>query len=38
MISIIIPVLNEAAIVGSALEVVLRQAGDYEVIVLDGGS
>jgi glycosyltransferase involved in cell wall biosynthesis len=38
MISIIMPVLNEVAIVGAALETLLRQAGDYEVIVVDGGS
>src|SRR5262245_8542981 len=38
MISIIIPVLNEVAIAGAALETLLRQAGDYEVIVVDGGS
>ena len=38
MISIIVPVLNEVAIVGAALETLLRQAGDYEVIVVDGGS
>jgi glycosyltransferase involved in cell wall biosynthesis len=38
MISIIIPVLNEVAIVGAALETLLQQEGDYEVIVVDGGS
>ena len=38
MISIISPVLNEVALVGQALETLLRQAGDYEVIVADGGS
>jgi glycosyltransferase involved in cell wall biosynthesis len=38
MISIIIPVLNEVAIVEAALETLLRQEGDYEVIVVDGGS
>jgi glycosyltransferase involved in cell wall biosynthesis len=38
MISVIVPVLNEVALVGKALETLLRQAGDYEVIVADGGS
>lgn len=38
MISIIIPVLNEASVIGPALEIVLQQSGNYEVIVIDGGS
>jgi rSAM/selenodomain-associated transferase 2 len=38
MISIIIPVLNEVAVIGLALETVLHQSGNYEVIVVDGGS
>jgi glycosyltransferase involved in cell wall biosynthesis len=38
MISIIVPVLNEVAMIGSALETLLRQRGQYEVIVVDGGS
>jgi glycosyltransferase involved in cell wall biosynthesis len=38
MISVVIPVLNEVAIVGPALEMLLQQHGDYEVIVADGGS
>jgi glycosyltransferase involved in cell wall biosynthesis len=38
LISVIIPVLNEFALVGPALETLLRQRGDYEVIVADGGS
>lgn len=38
MISVIIPVLNECALVGPALEALLQQRGDYEVIVADGGS
>jgi rSAM/selenodomain-associated transferase 2 len=38
MISIIIPVLNEAPVIGLALETVLHQLGNYEVIVVDGGS
>jgi rSAM/selenodomain-associated transferase 2 len=38
MISIIIPVLNEVLVIGPALEAVLCQPGNYEVIVVDGGS
>src|SRR4051812_36508689 len=38
MISIVIPVLNEAAIVGEALSALLRQRGSFEVLVVDGGS
>ncbi len=38
MISIIIPVLNEVSVIGPALETVLHQPGNYEVIVVDGGS
>jgi glycosyltransferase involved in cell wall biosynthesis len=38
MISVIIPVLNEVALIGSALETLLWQQGDYEIIVADGGS
>jgi len=38
MVSVIIPVLNEIAIVGAALQTLLRQRGAYEVIVVDGGS
>jgi len=38
MISVIVPVLNEVAIVGAALERLLQQRGDYEIIVVDGGS
>jgi glycosyltransferase involved in cell wall biosynthesis len=38
VISIIIPVLNEVCLVERALTALLRQAGDYEVIVADGGS
>jgi len=38
MISIVIPVLDEAAIVGEALARLLSQPGDYEVVVVDGGS
>ena len=38
MLSVIVPVLNEAAIIGAALGSLLRQPGHYEVIVVDGGS
>lgn len=38
MLSIIVPVFNEAAIIGTALESLLRQPGDHEIIVVDGGS
>lgn len=38
MISVIIPVFNEQTVLPSTLEVLFRQSGDYEVIVVDGGS
>lgn len=38
MISVIVPVLNEAATIGPALTELLAQGGDFEVIVVDGGS
>ena len=38
VVSVIIPVLNEIAIVEAALERLLQQRGAYEVIVVDGGS
>ncbi|MBA3477402.1 MAG: glycosyltransferase [Lautropia sp.] len=38
MISIIIPVLNEATLLAAALEDLRREAGSFEVIVVDGGS
>ena len=38
MISIIIPVLNEERALPATLARVFTQAGDYEVIVVDGGS
>ncbi len=38
MISVIIPVLNEGVLAGPALETLLQQRGQYEVIVVDGGS
>jgi glycosyltransferase involved in cell wall biosynthesis len=38
MVSVVIPVLNEVALVGAALETLLQQPGAYEVIVVDGGS
>lgn len=38
MISIIVPVLNEAKILAAALGELLEQEGRFEVIVVDGGS
>ena len=38
MVSVVIPVLNEAKLAGLALTRLLRQPGSYEVIVVDGGS
>jgi rSAM/selenodomain-associated transferase 2 len=38
MISIIIPVLNEERALPATLQHVFAQAGEYEVIVVDGGS
>ena len=38
MVSVVIPVLNEVALIGAALETLLQQRGAYEVIVADGGS
>jgi rSAM/selenodomain-associated transferase 2 len=38
MISVIIPTLNEADIIGSSLTDLLNHRGDFEVIVADGGS
>lgn len=38
MISIIVPVLNEATALPAALEELLGQPGDFEVVVVDGGS
>ncbi len=38
MISIIMPVLNEATIVSTTLETLLQQSGNYEVVLVDGGS
>ena len=38
LISVIIPVLNEASNIGLALERVMSLPGDKEVIVVDGGS
>jgi rSAM/selenodomain-associated transferase 2 len=37
-VSIIIPALNEAENILAAIESVKRQAGDFEIIVVDGGS
>jgi rSAM/selenodomain-associated transferase 2 len=38
MLSIIIPALNEARALPATLEAVVRQQGDFEVLVVDGGS
>lgn len=38
MVSIVIPVLNEASTIAITLERVLALQGEYEVIVVDGGS
>ncbi len=38
MISVVIPTYNEEAVLPSTLQHLFRQAGDYEVIVVDGGS
>ena len=37
-VSVIIPALNEEGYIAQALESVRRQDGDYEIIVVDGGS
>ena len=38
MISVIIPALNEAAAIGTALEALLRLPGDLEILLVDGSS
>ncbi len=38
MVSIIVPVLNEAKVIGPLLEHLLALEGEFEVIVVDGGS
>ena len=38
MISVVIPVLNEEAALPATLSTLFEQQGDYEVIVVDGGS
>jgi len=38
MVSVIIPTLNEAGIIEFSLPRLLRQEGDFEIIVADGGS
>jgi len=38
MISIVIPALNEEKVIANTLKCLLSLAGDYEVIVVDGGS
>lgn len=38
MISVVIPTLNEEGYLGATLASIRRQAGPYEIIVVDGGS
>lgn len=38
MISVIIPALNEEKVIAFTLNSIIEQAGEYEVIVVDGGS
>ena len=38
MISVIIPVLNEEKLIGKTLENLRRMEGEFEVLVIDGGS
>lgn len=38
MVSVIIPVLNEGKVLAGALAALRRQAGEHEIIVVDGGS
>jgi rSAM/selenodomain-associated transferase 2 len=38
VISVIVPVLNEARVLPAALAELLAQPGDFEIIVVDGGS
>jgi rSAM/selenodomain-associated transferase 2 len=38
VISVIVPVLNEAGVLAASLADLLAQPGDFEVIVVDGGS
>ncbi len=38
MISIIMPVLNEEVVIEKALKNLTKQKGDFELIVVDGGS
>jgi rSAM/selenodomain-associated transferase 2 len=38
MVSVIIPTLNEAGIIEFSLPILLRQQGNFEIIVADGGS
>ena len=38
MVSVIIPAYNEEKALPHTLRELLRQSGDYEVIVVDGGS
>ncbi|MEW6734935.1 MAG: TIGR04283 family arsenosugar biosynthesis glycosyltransferase [Acidobacteriota bacterium] len=38
MLSIVIPVFNEENSLGQCLDTILTQPGDYEIIIVDGGS
>ena len=38
LLSVIIPTLNEAASIGATLDAVARVRGQFEIIVVDGGS
>jgi glycosyltransferase involved in cell wall biosynthesis len=38
MVSVVIPTYNEEKALPETLQVLFRQPGDYEVIVVDGGS
>lgn len=38
LVSIVIPVLNEALFIGSAATALQKLSGDYEILVVDGGS
>ena len=38
MISVVIPVLNEELALPATLECLFNQEGEYEVILVDGGS
>ena len=38
MVSVVIPTYNEEKALPETLQVLFRQPGDYEVIIVDGGS